>query len=140
MHRAKAVKEKNPTAFAAVKAGTMSLAEAEADEVLDGEGNAVTREALQPIFRTRAKLVEAARFLSRAKAIIKEAIGMPGGEHIVPAETTIRIGATRERIAEHMPHVPCPSCEGVHSESCEKCTSRGWVTKSEASDGAGGEP
>lgn len=101
------------------------------DTPLDGEGELVTIEALRGAFLARVKLKKATNHLEAAKSLVKAVIGTPGGEHIVPAETTIRIGATRERIAEHMPYLTCPDCEGVRPETCDRCTSRGWITKSE---------
>lgn len=132
IERARAIKKKNPAAFMALKEGTVSLREAEADVVLDGMGKPVTRQKSQAAFRTRAKMVEAARYASRARAILKECVGQPGAEELIQAGTMTKLGAARQNITDQMPHIVCPDCDGVASSSCEKCTSRGWVTKSEA--------
>lgn len=132
IERARAIKKKNPAAFMALKEGVVGLREAEADVVLDGMGKPVTRQKSQAAFRTRLKMVEAARYASRARAILKECVGKPGAEELVQAGTMTKLGAARQNITDQMPHIICPDCTGVASSSCERCTSRGWITKSEA--------
>lgn len=131
VQRAKAIKAKNPAAFKALKEGSVSLRAAEADVVLDGMGKPVARQKLHTAFRTRAKMVEAASYARRAKAILKTCVGQPGAEELVITATITKLGAARKNITDSLPHVICASCEGTRSGSCERCTSRGWVKKSE---------
>lgn len=131
VYRARAVKRKNAQAFKDLKSGKLSIAQAEKDQVLDGEGQPV-RERFQAIFRTRRKYIEAAALLSRAKSLIKGTIGQPGAEELVQVATMVKIGAARTNLVASMPHVICPDCQGTRSTSCERCTSRMWINRLEA--------
>lgn len=138
VQRAKAIKARNPAAFAQVKAGKLSLAAAEQAVILDGEGDAVTREKLQPAFRTRGRMIEAARLASRGTAILKECIGQPGAELLVEVATIGKMSDARQSIRDQAPHIICPACQGYQSDGCAVCTSRSWVTQLEATAQAGG--
>jgi len=134
--RAKAVKDRSPKAFKKLKAGKVSLEQAEReaekpkpdDSVLDGRREPVKRKDLHPIFAAAAGFDEALRGVQKSKRIIDDLIGTPAGECIMQAEWAQVCSSITSAVKRYRPWAECPSCRGA---KCDDCEQRGWMTRVE---------
>ena len=98
----------------------------------DGQGRLVAIPRLRGSFLSRGKLKKAMGHLTSCTRLLKAVFAsQQGAEQLTHARTTQKIGYARTEIQAAMPYVPCPDCEGVRTDACDRCAGRGWLTEKE---------